>query len=184
MMNDEKKRFFFRSKLDHMKFKIFKCAHFWKLKLDFLPHKKVFCLTTNRGTFNYYYLIMNEVSRNLRNIFFSSSSSSSFIHSDRGRLGCTRLWHRTCKTSRGTSLRSWFKCTRLWHRTCKTSQGTSLRSWFQKKCLLPMGIVIFYLTKNPHFQKKVVFRKRKVGFFSNKKVFRLMAKKGKFLILN
>ena len=67
----------------------------------------------------------------------------------------TRLWHRTCKTSRGTSLRSWLKCTRLsckrrrgtslrslfkytrlWHRTCKTSHGTSLRSWLKKKCLL------------------------------------------------
>ena len=40
----------------------------------------------------------------------------------------TRLWHRTCKTRRGTSLSSWFKCTRL---SCKTSRGTSLRSWFK-----------------------------------------------------
>ena len=48
------------------------------------------------------------------------------------RLRCTRLQHRTCKTSRGTSLRSWslsliircirLRCPRLQHRMCKTSQ--------------------------------------------------------------
>ena len=36
------------------------------------------------------------------------------------------------------------KCTRLKHRTCKTRRGTSLRSWFQKNCLLPGGISIFF----------------------------------------
>ena len=72
------------------------------------------------------------------------------------RRRCTRLWHRTCKTSRsnkkaslrrlaayrGTSLRSWFqkKCLlRLKHtmavslRRFAAYRGTSLRSWFQKK---------------------------------------------------
>ena len=58
--------------------------------------------------------------------------------------------HRTCKTSRGTSLRSWslsliirgtrLRCTRLQHRTCKTSRGTSLRSWFPKNGLGAHGL--------------------------------------------
>ena len=83
--------------------------------------------------------------------------------------------HRTCKTSRGTSLRSWslsliirctrLRCTRLQHRTCKTSRSTSLRSWFQKKCLLPIRILIFFFQKNHRFWKI------KVGFFSNWKSF-------------
>ena len=31
------------------------------------------------------------------------------------------------------------KCTGLWHRTCKTRQGTSLRLCLKKKCLLALG---------------------------------------------
>ena len=55
------------------------------------------------------------------------------------RLWCTRLRHRTCKTSGSSQIR----CTRLRHRTCKTS-GSS-----QKKGLLPMGISIFFSQKGP-----------------------------------
>ena len=46
----------------------------------------------------------------------------------------------------------------------KLAWGTSLRSWFQKKCLLLMGILIFF-PKNPRFWKL------KLNFFPLKKVF-------------
>ena len=38
-----------------------KYPHFWKLKLDFFPIKKVFRLTAKYGKFSYFKLIMNEV---------------------------------------------------------------------------------------------------------------------------
>ena len=58
------------------------------------------------------------------------------------RLWCTRLRHRTCKTSGSSQIR----CTRLRHRTFKTS-GSS-----QKKGLLPIGISIFFSQNIPNFE--------------------------------
>ena len=53
------------------------------MKLDFFPIENVFRKTAKTKNFSFSELIMNEVSRNLRNIFCSfihhSSSSSSFI---------------------------------------------------------------------------------------------------------
>ena len=94
---------------------------------------------------------------------------------------CTRLQHRTCKTSRGnfashglsahglsterarlaggTSLRSWFftrlKCTRLKHRTCKTSRGT-LR-YTRLRCTRPQHRTC--KTSLGHFASLVVSKK-------------------------
>ena len=61
-------------------------------------------------------------------------------------------------------------CTRLQHWTCKTSRGTSLRSWFQKKCLLPMGILFFFFPKYPRFWNL------KLDFLPLKKVFKFFLK--------
>ena len=72
------------------------------------------------------------------------------------RLRCTRLRHRTCKTSRSSKRASL--------RRFAAYRGTSLRSWFQKKCLLPMGILIF-------FSKIPPVLKLEVGFSSTKKSF-------------
>ena len=44
------------------------------------------------------------------------------------------------------------KCTRLQHRTCKTSRGTSLHSWFQKKVPATYGDFIFFFKKKPNFE--------------------------------
>ena len=69
------------------------------------------------------------------------------------RLRCTRLQHRTCKTSRGhfASLVVSKKGTRLQHRTCKTSLGHFASLVISKKGLLPMGISIFFFQKYPRF---------------------------------
>merc|ERR1711980_64073 len=72
------------------------------------------------------------------------------------RLRCTRLRHRTCKTSGASKTASL--------RRFPAYRGTSLRSWFQKKCLLPMGFSFFFL-KIPQIFKL------EVGFFSAKKKF-------------
>merc|ERR1712131_581005 len=65
------------------------------------------------------------------------------------------------------------RCTRLRHRTCKTS-GSS-----QKKGLLPMGISIFFFSKRAcylwgflfFFLKIPPILKIEVGFFSDRKTF-------------
>ena len=55
-------------------------------------------------------------------------------------------------------------------------QGTSLRSWSQKKCLLPIGIFIFFFKIPP-------ILKLEVGFFSGKKkFFSDFPKYGKFFL--
>ena len=58
-----------------------------------------------------------------------------------------------------------FKCTRLQHRTCKTSRGHFASLVVPKKCLLPPRILIFF------FKKKSRFWKLKLDFFPVKKSF-------------
>ena len=58
------------------------------------------------------------------------------------------------------------KCTRLKHRTCKTSQGHSLRSWFQKNCVLPGGI-LFFSKKVPATCWDFYFYFQKIPDFEN-----------------
>ena len=78
------------------------------------------------------------------------------------RLRCTRLQHRTCKTSRSSKKASL--------RRFAAYRGTSLRSWFQKKCLLPMGISIFFFENTSDFEtwSWIFFHKKSFWNFSPK----------------
>ena len=106
------------------------------------------------------------------------------------RLRCTRLQHRTCKTRRGHFASHGLSAHGLSTERARLAGGTSLRSWFQKKCLLPAGILIFFLKKvtstwwdfDFFFKKKWLLPvgififfppilKLEVGFFSDKKGF-------------
>ena len=48
-----------------------KYPRFWKLKLEYFPIKKVFRKTAKYGKLSFFKLIMSEVSKDLRNIFFT-----------------------------------------------------------------------------------------------------------------
>ena len=80
------------------------------------------------------------------------------------RLRCTRLQHRTCKTSRGNFVSHGLSAHGLSTERARLAGGTSLRSWVQKKCLLPGEILIFFSKKSP-------ILKIQVGFFSTYKSF-------------
>ena len=117
------------------------------LKSIFKPIRKFSRLTPNIKKITLGALKVCQVSRNLRNIFCSSSSSF-IIHSssslpplrggcqERGvvvrceRLRCTRLQHRTCKTRRGHFASHGLSAHGLSTERARLAGGTSLRSWF------------------------------------------------------
>merc|ERR1711951_293084 len=68
------------------------------------------------------------------------------------RLRCTRLQHRTCKTSRGNFASHGLSAHGLSTERARLAGGTSLRSWVQKKCLLHGVILIFFFQKIPDFE--------------------------------
>ena len=57
------------------------------------------------------------------------------------RLRCTRLQHRTCKTSRGNFTSYGLGTHGFSTERARLAGDTSPRSWFHKKCLLPMAVL-------------------------------------------
>ena len=95
---------------------------FFNLKQDFFPVKKSF-LQIFQNTANFFYLNFISVNfhKNQRNFFGRQVGrqliTTGFARGCQGRgvvVRCTRLPH---------SFASGFRCTRLQHRTCKTSRG-------------------------------------------------------------
>ena len=118
----------------------------------------------------FFFLNFFSIKKNQRNFFgrsLSQSLSQAVTHSlpplrggcqERGvairwkRLRCTRLQHRTCKTSRGNFASHGLSAHGLSTERARLARGTSPRSWVQKKCLLPGGILIFFFQKIPDFE--------------------------------
>ena len=142
----------------------FKIPPILKLEVGFFSDKKSFSqIFQNTANFLIIILLCAKFQQNQRNFFDQE------VGRQVGRQGGSSLplASLACCQVRGVEFRcTRLRCTRLWHRTCKTSRskksaslprfaasrGTSLRSWFQKKCLLPMRILIFFSQNTPTFE--------------------------------